>query len=139
MEGLENEDSMLEEADSFEIVRKIGKGSYGDVFKALNKTTNDLVAIKQIPVESDLHDIVKEIAILKQCDSEFIVRYYGSYVKETSLYIVMEYCSVGSVSDLMKNLSITLTEQEISKYPSRLQIFWPSLNILTLYNFGDCF
>lgn len=42
--------------------------SYGSVFKASHKETSQIVAIKQIPVESDLQEIIKEISIMQQCD-----------------------------------------------------------------------
>ncbi|EMR10924.1 hypothetical protein PNEG_01070 [Pneumocystis murina B123] len=43
-----------------------------------------------------------EINILSQLNSQFVTRYYGSYLKNTKLWIIMEYCSGGSCSDLMK-------------------------------------
>lgn len=54
-----------------------------------------VVAIKQVPVESDLQEIIKEIAIMQQCDSPYVVKYFGSYFKNTDLWIVMEYCGAG--------------------------------------------
>ncbi|CAF1045032.1 unnamed protein product [Adineta ricciae] len=97
-----------------EIVCKIGKGSYGCVYKAKHRETGHLLAIKQVPVESDLQEIVKEISIMKQCDSPYIVKYFGSYFKESDLWIVMEYCGAGSVSDILKLRGKTLNEQEIA-------------------------
>lgn len=61
-----------------------------------------MVAIKQVPVESDLQEIIKEISIMQQCDSPYVVKYYGSYFKNTDLWIVMEYCGAGSVSDIIR-------------------------------------
>lgn len=40
-----------------------------------------------VPVESDLQEIVKEISIMKQCDSPYIVKYFGSYFKDADLYV----------------------------------------------------
>lgn len=51
---------------------------------------------------------------MQQCDSVFIVKYYGSYFKNTDLWIVMEYCGAGSVSDIMRLRNKTLTEEEIA-------------------------
>lgn len=42
--------------------------SYGSVFKAIHKESGQVVAIKQVPVESDLQEIIKEISIMQQCD-----------------------------------------------------------------------
>ncbi|CAF4372275.1 unnamed protein product, partial [Adineta steineri] len=109
------EASLAQNMDNIlEIVCKIGKGSYGCVYKAKHRETGQLLAIKQIPVESDLQEIVKEISIMKQCDSPHIVKYFGSYFKDSDLWIVMEYCGAGSVSDIMKLRGKILNEQEIA-------------------------
>ena len=101
-------------SDTFQLICKIGKGSYGSVYKALDKEKSQLVAMKKIPIDSDLMDIIKEISMMQQCDSEFIVKYLGSYFKDSDLWIVMEYCDYGSVSDIMKLLGKSLSENEIS-------------------------
>jgi serine/threonine kinase 3 len=100
--------------DVFEISSKIGKGSYGSVYKAYHRENGIEAAVKKIPIDSDLLDIVKEISIMQQCDSKNIVKYYGSYFKDNDLYIVMEYCGGGSVSDIMKLLGKPLDENCIA-------------------------
>ena len=65
-------------------------------------------------MDTDLQEIIKEISIMQQCDSIFIVKYYGSYFKNTDLWIVMEHCGAGSVSDIMRLRRKTLTEDEIA-------------------------
>ena len=67
-----------------------------------------------MPVDTDRQDIIKDTFIMKQCVSPYIVRYYGSYFKNTDLWIVMEYCGAGSVSDIMRLRKKTLTEEEIA-------------------------
>jgi len=86
----------------FDLLEKLGEGSYGSVFKAVHKESGEVLAIKQVPVDTDLQEIIKEISIMQQCDSVFVVKYYGSYFKNTDLWIVMEYCGAGSVSDIMR-------------------------------------
>ncbi|KAG2220282.1 hypothetical protein INT45_009897 [Circinella minor] len=84
---------------------RIGKGSFGEVFKGIDKRTQKPVAIKIIDLESaedEIDDIQQEIAILSQLDSQYVTKYHGSYLKDSSLWIVMEYCSGGSCSDLLK-------------------------------------
>ncbi|ESO06458.1 hypothetical protein HELRODRAFT_64347, partial [Helobdella robusta] len=98
----------------FTIIGKIGRGSYGSVFKAVHKETGQVLAIKQVPVDTDLQEIIKEISIMQQCDSPYIVKYYGSYFKNSDLLIVMEYCGGGSVSDIMRIRRKTLTEEPIA-------------------------
>ncbi|XP_022225883.1 serine/threonine-protein kinase hippo [Drosophila obscura] len=110
-----SEESLLQPPEKvFDIMYKLGEGSYGSVYKALHKESCSIVAIKLVPVESDLHEIIKEISIMQQCDSPYVVRYYGSYFKQYDLWICMEYCGAGSVSDIMRLRKKTLTEDEIA-------------------------
>ena len=46
--------------------------SYGSVFKAMHKETGQVVAIKQVPVDTDLQEIIKEISMMQQCDRYMI-------------------------------------------------------------------
>ena len=61
--------------------------SYGSVYKALHKESGQVLAIKQVPVDTDLQEIIKEISIMQQCDSPWVVKYYGSYFKNTDLWV----------------------------------------------------
>lgn len=45
------------------------------------------MAVKIIPADTDLNDLMKEITILKECRSDFIIRYYGSYYKDGDLWV----------------------------------------------------
>lgn len=110
-----SEESLTRQPEEvFDIICKLGEGSYGSVFKALHKESGNIVAIKQVPLDTDLHEIIKEISIMQQCDSPYVVKYYGSYFKNTDLWIIMEYCGAGSVSDIIRLRKKTLTECEIA-------------------------
>ncbi|XP_018322721.1 serine/threonine-protein kinase 3 [Agrilus planipennis] len=110
-----SEESLTRQPEEvFDIICKLGEGSYGSVYKALHKESGQVLAIKQVPVDTDLQEIIKEISIMQQCDSPYVVKYYGSYFKNTDLWIVMEYCGAGSVSDIMRLRKKTLTEDEIA-------------------------
>ena len=61
--------------------------SYGSVHKAIHARTSTTVAIKMIPIENDLDDSIKEINIMTGCDSDYVVRFYGHYLKDGYLWV----------------------------------------------------
>uniref|UniRef100_A0A6N2NJ79 non-specific serine/threonine protein kinase n=1 Tax=Salix viminalis TaxID=40686 RepID=A0A6N2NJ79_SALVM len=90
----------------FSSLELIGRGSFGDVYKAFDKELNKEVAIKVIDLEEsedEIEDIQKEISVLQQCRSPYITEYYGSYLHQTKLWIIMEYMAGGSVADLLQS------------------------------------
>lgn len=71
----------------------------------LDRRTGQTVAIKIVEIESgndDVRDIIEEISILAGLSSPYVTKYYGSFLKGSDLWIIMEFCSGGSCSDLMK-------------------------------------
>jgi len=98
----------------FEILTQLGEGSYGSVWKAMDKRDRSIVAIKIITVENETASLRKEVDILRKCNSPYIVNYFGAYRKDNEVWIVMEYCGSGSCADLMSICERTLSETEVA-------------------------
>eukprot|EP01135_Chromosphaera_perkinsii_P000378 Nk52_evm25s78 gene=Nk52_evmTU25s78 len=89
----------------FTLLEKVGKGSFGEVYKGIDKSSKQTIAIKIIDLENaedEIEDIQLEIKVLSQCDSPYVTKYYGSYLQKSNLWIVMEYLGGGSCLDLLE-------------------------------------
>uniref|UniRef100_A0A3B5LX80 non-specific serine/threonine protein kinase n=1 Tax=Xiphophorus couchianus TaxID=32473 RepID=A0A3B5LX80_9TELE len=101
--------------DDFEILLRVGGGTYGEVYKARNKQNGELAAIKVIKMEpeDDFSIIQQEIVIVKSCKHPNIVAYYGSYIRANKLWICMEFCGGGSLQDIY-HVTGSLPEPQIA-------------------------
>ncbi|KAJ4293639.1 hypothetical protein N0V90_008923 [Kalmusia sp. IMI 367209] len=91
-------------AEGYQVLEELGSGSFGKVFKAIEKATGETVAIKLIDLEEstdELADIQAEITLLGTCKSPYVTEYKTSFVRGVKLWIVMEFLGGGSALDLM--------------------------------------
>ncbi|XP_067147910.1 myosin-IIIa [Apteryx mantelli] len=102
-------DSFPDPSDTWEIIETIGKGTYGKVFKVLNKKNGSKAAVKILdPVHDIDEEIEAEYNILQALsDHPNVVKFYGMYYKKDvkngdQLWLVLELCNGGSVTDLVK-------------------------------------
>jgi len=123
-------------SEVFEFLEILGVGACGKVFKAVHRSMNFELAIKVIKQEKDLQEeLEREINILKKCRSENVIAYFGLVPREHDTWILMEYCAVGSIKDVMKVLGETVNEIQCCYIINRTLIgldYLHSRNILHL-------
>ncbi|KAK0720842.1 kinase-like domain-containing protein [Lasiosphaeris hirsuta] len=85
-------------ASHYQVLEELGRGSFGVVYKAIEKRTGETVAIKHIDLESsedDIQEIQQEISVLSTCASSYVTQYKASFLRGHKLWIVMEYLGGG--------------------------------------------
>lgn len=80
----------------YEKLEKIGEGTYGTVFKAKNRETHEIVALKRVRLDDDDEGVpssaLREICLLKELQHKNIVRLHDVLHSERKLTIVFEHC-----------------------------------------------
>ncbi|XP_076146663.1 TRAF2 and NCK interacting kinase b isoform X6 [Alosa pseudoharengus] len=119
--------ALRDPAGIFELVELVGNGTYGQVYKGCHVKTGQLAAIKVMDVTGDEEEEIKaEINMLKKYSHHRnIATYYGAFVKKNppgmddQLWLVMEFCGAGSVTDLIKNTKGNSLKEEWTAYICR--------------------
>uniref|UniRef100_A0A3B4AA91 non-specific serine/threonine protein kinase n=1 Tax=Periophthalmus magnuspinnatus TaxID=409849 RepID=A0A3B4AA91_9GOBI len=114
-------------AGIFELVELVGNGTYGQVYKGRHVKTGQLAAIKVMDVTGDEEEEIKaEINMLKKYSHHRnIATYYGAFIKKNppgmddQLWLVMEFCGAGSITDLIKNTKGNSLKEEWIAYVCR--------------------
>ncbi|KAI2463436.1 Pkinase-domain-containing protein [Annulohypoxylon bovei var. microspora] len=104
-------------ANHYQVLEELGRGSFGVVYKGIERTTGEVVAIKHIDLEStedDIQDIQAEISVLSTCASPYVTQYKASFLRGSKLWIVMEYLGGGSCLDLLKPEPSSFSETHIA-------------------------
>ncbi|XP_059419656.1 TRAF2 and NCK-interacting protein kinase-like isoform X2 [Carassius carassius] len=119
--------ALRDPAGIFELVELVGNGTYGQVYKGRHVKTGQLAAIKCMDVTGEEDEEIKaEINMLKKYSHHRnIATYYGAFIKKNrlgvddQLWLVMEFCGAGSVTDLIKNTKGNSLREDWTAYISR--------------------
>ncbi|ETS87646.1 hypothetical protein PFICI_01474 [Pestalotiopsis fici W106-1] len=87
----------------------VGGGTFGNVYAAMNLDTGHLMAVKEIRLQDPklvpqiATQIKDEMGVLEVLDHPNVVSYYGIEVHRDRVYIFMEFCSGGSLANLLEH------------------------------------
>ncbi|XP_078375482.1 mitogen-activated protein kinase kinase kinase 4-like isoform X2 [Oculina patagonica] len=107
---------------------KIGEGQFGKVYACVNLDTGEVMAVKQIKFQPNDHgeirDLADEIKNFEGIRHESLVKYYGVELHRDEMFIFMEYCADGTISDVAK---LGLPESMIRVYTYQILV---AVNVL---------
>lgn len=101
---------------------KLGEGSFGTVWRAVDRQTNEVVAIKQLDKASlprrgvRRSDIEREVAMMQACHHANITKLFGTFEDEARIYLALEYCDGGDFGDKVKERGLALQESETAEW-----------------------
>ena len=105
-DGTGDHDDLRSCPEDFELISRIGSGSFGTVFKVRRIQDGKTYVIKNVRI-SDLSkkeqmEAINEVDILAKMDSPYVVKYFDSFIAHNCLQIVMEYCNKGDLQKMIK-------------------------------------
>ena len=87
--------------NDYKVISKLGYGTYGHVYKVMNKYNNDLRSMKQISKyilkNKNENEVMKEIEILKKLNHPYIIKLYEYYVADDYIYLINELSEEGDL------------------------------------------
>ena len=107
-----------EHGAEFEVLERLGRGSFGSVYRVARVSDGYVAVVKKIDLEglssSETAAALREVEILQDLDNEFIVPYKNSFVDDNHLCIVMGYCENGDLQQfLAARKGIVLPELQV--------------------------
>lgn len=115
---------MASASSDFQVIRELGRGSFGVVRLVRRKRDQTSCVIKEVcltslATEKNRNQAFSEAAIMKRLDCPFIVQYLDAFMEGTSLFLVLQYCSGG---DLRAYLRSAWTLREVTIWRIALRI-----------------
>lgn len=90
--------------DDFCVLGNVGKGNFGRIFKVRRLQDNRVYVLKRINLgdlsESDQRDAIQEVQLMARLNSPYVVKYYDSFIEDSRLHIIMEYCEKGDLHEV---------------------------------------
>lgn len=103
----------LDPEATFKILKPLGEGAYGAVFKAQDRRDDQMVALKVMRFDpEECQDLLSEIRILRDCNNDYIVNFKDTFHKDGNIWLAMEFCEGGSALDIVKVTKHTFTERQ---------------------------
>mmetsp|Transcript_122497 Transcript_122497/g.215888 ORF Transcript_122497/g.215888 Transcript_122497/m.215888 type:complete len:722 (+) Transcript_122497:169-2334(+) len=105
---------------------KLGQGSFGAVWRAVDRKTDEIVAVKQLDKAAmpkrgvTRKDIEREVEMMRACQHENITRFFDSFEDDRSIYLALEYCDGGDFGDKVKERGMGLQESEAADWMAQI-------------------
>jgi NIMA (never in mitosis gene a)-related kinase len=91
----------------FDVIKQLGRGSYGSTYLVNRKLDNNNYCLKRISIREmsrkDQESAINEARFLALLRSNYIIQYYDSFIENSCLFIIMEYAEGGTLHDYMKS------------------------------------
>jgi serine/threonine protein kinase len=117
---------------------KLGEGSFGTVWRAVDRQTKDVVAIKQLEKAAmprrgvRQQDIENEISVMRAVRHENITRLLNFYEDDKHIYLALEYCDGGDFGDKVKERGLSLQEHEAADWMRQIILAINALHAKTI-------
>lgn len=96
--------TLIKDNTDLVVLKDLGSGSSGTVSKVIHLPLQTIMAKKIIPIDSNnavQTQILRELRILHECRSPYIIEFFGAFISNNSIVICMEYCNCGSLDKIV--------------------------------------